>query len=77
MELLVVGAWLATCALNNKNKTTVIKMRLGWGGPKYSRSTPEVLQKYSIEKTRLQSSKRDSDGYFKSDPKVVQKYSTE
>ena len=30
-----------------------------------------------MEKTRLQSSKRDSDGYSKSGPKVVQKYSIE
>ena len=64
MEFLVVGARLATCALSNKNEATVIKTRLRWG-------TPKVVQKYSMERTRLQSSKGDSDGYCKSGPKVA------
>ena len=73
MELLVVGARLATCALSNKNEATLIKTRLRWGTPKVVQSSPKVVQKCSMEKTRLQSSKRDSEGYSKSGPKVVKK----
>ena len=46
VELLVVVALLATCALkSNKNEATVIKTRLRWG----TRSCPKVVQKYSTE----------------------------
>ena len=54
MELLIVGARLATCVLSNKNEATVIKTRLRWGTrscpkvpQKYSKSTPEAPQKCS------------------------------
>ena len=43
MELFVVGAQFATCALSNKNETTVIKTSLRWG----TRSCLKVPQKYS------------------------------
>ena len=45
MELLVVGALLATCTLSNKNEATVIKTKLGWVLQKWSKSSPKVVQK--------------------------------
>ena len=75
MELLVVGARPATCALSNKNEATVIKTRLGWGTPKGSKSSPKVLHgknEAKIINTRLRWVLQK---WSKSSPKVVQKYS--
>ena len=66
MERLVVGAWLVTCALSNKNEVTVIKTRLGWG-------TPKVVQKYSKSAPWKKRGYNHQNETQMGTPKVIQK----